>query len=195
LNLTEDGDYWEQQIRLKMSDWIVDDLERGETANATLYARFSLEEYDANHTRIFVPDIGGPTVGITVFRPFLSTAETYVVGGVGSVMTFGLLALGLHKAGRLPLCRWGYHDWRDYGDRVVVRWREQRVLEDPSHPHPVDKSRKEDTVVSGRRCQYCGVHQQRKFIENEDGELEVAGWENVDSGAGSEATGSAETKQ
>jgi hypothetical protein len=181
VNLTKDGDYWERQFRLDMFDWSADYLGRGKTDDATLHVELILAEYDVDHTLLNEPYVGGSntTVGITVFRPLLSTTETYVVGGVGSILAVGLLALALHRIGRLPLCRWGYHSWRDCGIRVVVRWREPRALEDPSHPSPVSKLRKEDTVMSGRKCRYCGLHQERKFTKNEDGEWEVAGWENA----------------
>lgn len=180
VNLTEDGDYWERQFRLDMHEWSVGYLGRGETDNATLHVGLYLAEYDANHTLLNELYVGGnnSTVGIAVFRPLLSTTETYVVGGVGSVMAIGLLAFALQRLGRL--CRWGYHSWRDHGNRVVVRWREPRVLGDPSRPRPVSKLRKESTVMSGRKCRFCGLHQERKFIKNEDGEWEVAGWESAD---------------
>lgn len=194
VNLTREGDYWEKQFSLSMESWVANQLERGERVEATLGVRFYLDEYGANYTLLGVPTVGtvrqyvgDDPIRISIVRPFFSAIETYAVGGVGAFMAFGLLAFTLHKLGVVPLCRWGYHNWRDYGDRVVVRWREPRVVDDPTRPH-VTKVRKEDAVMSRRKCVHCGLDQKRKFTKTEDSTWETVGWEdNGDSDLQSQA--------
>ena len=121
-----------------------------------------------------------------IHRPFLSTIEWIAVI---LIITFGVCGLGfiIYKKITMKsntrtraLCRWGFHDWRGSGDSVIIRWKEVRVLDNPSYLNAVGKSRKEDVVKFERECLYYGLHQKRKFTMNEVGKLEVAGWETVD---------------
>jgi hypothetical protein len=99
--------------------------------------------------------------------------------GIGlGILTIGVLAAAAQLTRARLFCRWGYHEWRDYGERVVVRWKEQQVLEDQICPR-VGKLRKEDVVLSRRECLRCGRQQKRSFLKNEDGTWEVAGWKDV----------------
>lgn len=68
------------------------------------------------------------------------------------------------------LCRLGLHKWRNYGERVLVHWKEPGFL-------PGTKVKKQKYVLSERKCLRCGIREKRKFFENLDGTSAVAGWE------------------
>ncbi len=170
VNFTKADDHWEKKFSLKMSSWAATKLERGETANARLGVGFSLDEYGANHTLLNEPGLDIST-SIAVFRPFLSTIEAIAVSGAGAFMIVGLLAFAFYKLGWISFCRWGYHDWKDCGERVIVHWTDPGII--------VPASRKPSIVFSERTCSRCGLMQKRKFSRSRDGFVEVAGVEDV----------------
>ncbi|MCK4478168.1 hypothetical protein KAU88_06545 [Candidatus Bathyarchaeota archaeon] len=71
------------------------------------------------------------------------------------------------------LCKLGFHRWRDYGERVLLIWKEPGLL-------PGTKQGRRKHVFSERGCLRCGIKEKRKFSENVDGTLAAAGWEIVE---------------
>lgn len=171
VNFTKVGDYWEKKLDLGMDSWAAEKLGRGEIAYARLSVGFSLREYGANQT--FLNDANlGASITVVVFRPLLSTTETIAVGGVGAFMLVGLLTFASYKLGWISICRWGYHDWKGCGERVVVHRTCSGTLLKPA-------SREPSIVFSERRCSRCGLMQKRRFSRSRDGFLEVVGVEDV----------------
>lgn len=91
------------------------------------------------------------------------------------------------------LCRLGFHKWQNYGNRVMVSWKEPvtigptgdtwvpggyRVLGADGLP-----ARKEaqdvhsEVVYEGQQCKRCGIKLMRRFVKNSDGTLSCVGWE------------------
>jgi len=66
------------------------------------------------------------------------------------------------------LCRLGFHKWKNYGERVMVVWREPGFL-------PGTKVNKKKYVFSKRSCLRCGVTEEKQFSETIDGQLEITG--------------------
>jgi hypothetical protein len=67
------------------------------------------------------------------------------------------------------LCKLGAHKWRNFGDRVVLVWREPGLLIGT-------KVTKTKRVYCNRECLRCGIRETRKFIENIDGTMAADGW-------------------
>jgi len=67
----------------------------------------------------------------------------------------------------------GFHRWRDYGERVLLIWKEPGLL-------PGTKQERRKHVFSERECLWCGIKEKRKFSENVDGTLAAAGWEIIE---------------
>jgi hypothetical protein len=176
VNLTKNGDYWEKRFNVAMNSWLASKLERGEVVNASLAVYFTIDEVGADF--IVSGGVIPMSTEVVIFRPFLSTAETFGVIGVGGVFAFCIVVFVFYRLRKISFCRWGYHEWRDYGERVLVRWKELTVLEDRTHPH-VSRLKKEDVVFTRRECLRCGLQQKRKFAKNKDGMWEVAGFETV----------------
>ena len=77
------------------------------------------------------------------------------------------------RLGEPLLCRLGFHKWQNYGDEVVVSWKEPayhmgRATWLESH---------DEAVYEGRECKRCGMKLRRKFVENSDGTFSCVGWE------------------
>jgi hypothetical protein len=107
------------------------------------------------------------------------------------------------RLGEPLLCRLGFHKWRNYGDQVMVSWKEPHALHyaenrsyskyTPSSPPPPEGeleveldgafSTRSEAVYEGRECKRCGMKLRRKFVTNSDGTLSCVGWE-----AGTEET-------
>jgi hypothetical protein len=71
------------------------------------------------------------------------------------------------------LCRLGMHKWRDYGESVLIVWKEPGFI-------PGVKTERRKNVLSLRECPRCGVKQKRIFSENIDGTMAAVGWEIVE---------------
>ena len=70
------------------------------------------------------------------------------------------------------LCKLGAHKWKNFGDRVVVVWREPGLLIGT-------KVTKMKRVYCDRECLRCGIRETRKFVENIDGTIAAAGWKQI----------------
>lgn len=71
------------------------------------------------------------------------------------------------------LCRFGFHKWKNYGERVLVFWKEPGFL-------PGTKVNKKKYVLSKRKCLWCGVKEEKKFTETFDGQLEITGCDRIE---------------
>jgi len=66
------------------------------------------------------------------------------------------------------LCKLGFHKWKNYGEQVMVVWREPGFL-------PGTKVNKKKHVFSKRSCLRCRVTEEKQFSETIDGQLEITG--------------------
>jgi len=184
VNFTQNGDYWEKQFSLEMDTWTASKLKRDGTEEATFKVGFNLIEYDTwgrDFVEPWAPGVHSSleeSIKVTVFRPFLSTVETIGISISGVSAVAGLFVFSQYKLKRISFCRWNYHDWRLYGDRVFVRWNERRIEESFHTPRLVGRQR-QDVVHSRRQCLRCGLRQKRKLTQNEDDAWEVYGWEDI----------------
>lgn len=70
------------------------------------------------------------------------------------------------------LCKLGVHRWRNYGERVLIVWKEPGFIWGT-------KVEKRKHVNSERECLWCGLKEKRTFSENLDGTMAPTGWEIV----------------
>lgn len=83
------------------------------------------------------------------------------------------------------LCRFGFHKWRNYGNKVEVFWQEPMALKagvrdsfGTNVGSPESNIEAHSKVVyEGRQCKRCGMKLRRKFVTNSDGTLSCIGWE------------------
>jgi len=80
------------------------------------------------------------------------------------------------------LCRLGLHKWRNYGESVVVTWKEH--IHDSRHRITRtgirSRSRTESKqVFTNRECLRCGIRMKRRLVRNSDGTLSSFGWEPI----------------
>ena len=80
------------------------------------------------------------------------------------------------------LCRLGLHKWRNYGESVVVTWKEH--IHDSHHRITRigirSRSRtKSKQVFTNRECLRCGIRMKRRLVRNSDGTLSSFGWEPI----------------
>ena len=82
----------------------------------------------------------------------------------------------MNREHRNWLCRLGLHDWRNYGESIVITWKEPTVAKMRAYeiPHTSTHSRK---VFTKRECLRCGIGMKRKLVNNPDGTLSSIGWE------------------
>jgi hypothetical protein len=71
------------------------------------------------------------------------------------------------------LCRLGLHKWRDFGESVVITWKEPAVIKTPYEKF-TQKSRK---VFTRKKCLRCGIKMKRRFVGNPNGTSSCIGWE------------------
>jgi hypothetical protein len=81
------------------------------------------------------------------------------------------------------LCKLGLHKWRDYGESVVVTWKE-RTQWGPPHTLSTRKFRSRfgthsREVFTRRKCLRCGVDLKRRLVKNPDGSLSCVGWDSA----------------
>jgi hypothetical protein len=88
------------------------------------------------------------------------------------------------------LCRLGFHKWQDYGEQVVISWKEPCIV-GPAYcgrgswslsPDglPARKEALEphsNVVYEGKQCKRCGIKLMRRFVKNKDSTLSSVGWE------------------
>jgi len=76
------------------------------------------------------------------------------------------------------LCRLGLHNWRYYGESVVLTWKEpvDGAWYAPRRRWPVRRVRGEK-VLTKRVCLRCGIDMARILVENADGTISSGGWE------------------
>ena len=66
------------------------------------------------------------------------------------------------------LCKLGLHKWRNYGESVVITWKEPEIGRMSNH------SKK---VFTKRKCLRCGIGMKRRLVNNPDGTSSCIGWE------------------
>lgn len=69
-------------------------------------------------------------------------------------------------------CRLGLHKWQDYGEVVLIEWKEPGFV--PSTKETIRKY-----VHSQRKCSQCGLAEKRIFADNRDGTKAAIGWERI----------------
>ncbi len=71
------------------------------------------------------------------------------------------------------LCRLRLHKWRNFGEPVVITWKEPGLIVPSSH---ITQSRK---VLTEKECLRCGIRMKRRLINNPDGTLSCIGWDPI----------------
>jgi len=66
------------------------------------------------------------------------------------------------------LCNLGLHKWRNYGESVVITWKEPGSLGFTTYGRE---------VFTQRECLRCGIKVKRKLVHNSDGTLSCIGWD------------------
>jgi len=74
------------------------------------------------------------------------------------------------------LCNLGLHKWRDYGEKVVVTWKEPGRL-GYMHAGRLGFTTHGREVLTHRECLRCGIKVKRKLVHNSDGTLSCIGWD------------------
>jgi len=74
------------------------------------------------------------------------------------------------------LCKLGLHKWRNYGDSVVITWKE------PGAIVPTSYTTQSKEVLTKRKCLRCGVRMKRRLVHNLDGTLSCIGWDILSEG-------------
>jgi len=69
------------------------------------------------------------------------------------------------------LCKLRLHKWRNYGESVVITWKEPGLIVPTSY---VTQKRQ---VFTKRKCLRCGIRMKRRLIYNPDGTLSCIGWD------------------
>lgn len=69
------------------------------------------------------------------------------------------------------LCKLKLHKWRNYGESVVITWKEPGVIV------PTSYTTQSRDVFTKRKCLRCGIRMKRILIKNPDGTLSCIGWE------------------
>jgi hypothetical protein len=76
------------------------------------------------------------------------------------------------------LCKLGFHKWRNYGDEIVISWKEPAYVKARgAGGSKIWLESHQEAVFEGRECKRCGVKLRRKLVENSDGTLSCVGWE------------------
>lgn len=70
------------------------------------------------------------------------------------------------------LCRLGLHKWENYGEVVVIEWKEPGFA--PGTTAKIKKS-----VHAERKCPRCRTVEKRIFADYADGTRAAVGWEKV----------------
>jgi len=70
------------------------------------------------------------------------------------------------------LCRLIGHKWKNYGDIVLITWKEPGFV-----PGTTQKIQKH--AYSERMCSRCGIKERRKFRDNVDGTKASVGWDRL----------------
>ncbi len=83
------------------------------------------------------------------------------------------------------LCKLGFHKWGDYGESVVVTWKERTQWGRASN-HTLSTrtlrsrfSTHSREVSTRRKCLRCGFDLKRRLVKNPDGSLSCVGWEST----------------
>ena len=71
------------------------------------------------------------------------------------------------------LCKLRLHKWRNYGESVVITWKEPGVI------FPKSYTTQSREVLTRRKCLRCGVRIKRRLVNNPDGTLSCVGWESL----------------
>jgi len=71
------------------------------------------------------------------------------------------------------LCRLRLHKWRNFGEPVVITWKEPGLIVPSSH---ITQTR---TVLTEKECLRCGIRMKRRLINNPDGTLSCIGWDPI----------------
>jgi hypothetical protein len=71
------------------------------------------------------------------------------------------------------LCKLRLHKWRNYGESVVITWKEPGVI------FPKSYTTQSREVLTKRECLRCGLRVKRRLVNNPDGTLSCVGWETL----------------
>jgi len=71
------------------------------------------------------------------------------------------------------LCKLRLHKWRNYGESVVISWKEPGIIVPTSYRTETKQ------VFTKRKCLRCGLRVKRRLVNNPDGTLACIGWENL----------------
>jgi len=71
------------------------------------------------------------------------------------------------------LCKLRLHKWRNYGESIVITWKEPTFIKTPYEKF----TQKSKEVFTKKKCLRCGIRLKRRLIENPDGTLSCVGWE------------------
>jgi hypothetical protein len=80
------------------------------------------------------------------------------------------------------LCKLGLHKWRNYGESVVVTWKEPASK---AGPIPTTNSLRlrfrtqSREVFTKKKCLRCGISMKRRLVKNADGTLSCIGWDPI----------------
>lgn len=80
------------------------------------------------------------------------------------------------------LCKLGLHKWRNYGESVMVTWREptSKRVRPSTTTDPNSRFRTQSReVLTKRKCLRCGIGMKRRLVKNADGTLSCVGWDQL----------------
>jgi len=69
------------------------------------------------------------------------------------------------------LCKLRLHKWKNYGESIVITWKEPGVI------LPTSFRTQSREVFTKRDCLRCGIRLKRILVKNPDGTLSCVGWE------------------
>ena len=70
------------------------------------------------------------------------------------------------------LCRLGFHKWKNYGEVVLIEWKEPGFV-------PGTKEKIQKLVHAQRKCTRCGIMEKTIFADNIDGTKSAVGRERI----------------
>ena len=78
------------------------------------------------------------------------------------------------------LCRLGLHNWRDYGESVVLTWKEPVYKAWRTRaPEHIRSEKVHARKLTKRICLRCGIDMTRILNKNADGTISSVGWKPI----------------